>query len=224
MNANACSSSPSTTAWPPSPPRDPNSTLATAQALLAPLLWPTPTERDHRSVYGGQDTHLKNKRPLSEAAGRWATPLASDGDKGAAGQKFGRGNLPLASQAAQWATPTVADTEGGRLSRSGPRDGELLIRGQALALHSHLDPATLPDGAPLSRSGLTLNPLFVESLMNWPPGWSALALGQPTPVATAWTGCASWAGAWFRWRRLMRSALLRQSLPEPLPVQLSLFG
>jgi hypothetical protein len=160
---------------------------------LSTTLWPTPTERDHRSVYASPQMHVRNARPLSEAAGRWATP-------------------------------TVADTEGGRANRSKERSGELLIRGQALLLHSRQDPTTLTDGTPSLRSGLTLNPLFVESLMNWPPGWSALAIGRDTPEPNAWTGCVYSAAVLSRWRRLMRSALLQQSLLEPLPAQLDFFG
>jgi hypothetical protein len=187
-------------------------------------LWPTPTERDHRSVYASPDMHSRNARPLSEAAGRWATPLSSNGEKGSAAQAFGRGNTSLPGQAAKWSTPTVADTEGGRANRSKERSGELLMRGQALLLHSRQDPTTLTDGSPFSRFGLTLNPLFVESLMNWPPGWSALAIGRATPEPHAWTGCVYSAAVLSRWRRLMRSALLQQSLLEPLPAQLDLFG
>jgi hypothetical protein len=231
-NGNGCSFSPSTTRW------------------------PTPTTRDERSVYASPETHQKNARPLSETAGRWATPkasqagpdfaklarsstgvalaaqanlwatpLASSGDKGGPAQAFGQGGgTPLAAQASRWATPTVADTEGGRANRSGDRSGELLIRGQALQLHSRQDPMTSPDGATPLRSGLILNPLFVETLMGWPPGLSGLAIGHHTPAPCAWTGCACSAVAWFRWRRLSRSALSRLSLPEPLPVQLDLFG
>ena len=147
--------------------------------------WPTPAARDHRSVYASPASHARNSRPLSEAAGKWATPLSSDGAKGSTGQSFGRGNLPLAAQAGRWQTPTVADTQGGRRTRSGTRNTELLIKGQGQALYALLappkgdrslfglpDPESLPAGEPPLRRGLTLNLLFVEALMNWPPGWS----------------------------------------------------
>ena len=171
--------------------------------------WPTPTERDHRSIHASPATIANNSRPLSEAAGLWATPRASDGDKGAASQSFSGGGSPLPAMVALWATPTVADTEGGRANRSGERAGELLIRGQALALHGHPDPLTKPPGGNSSRYGLTLNPWFVERLMGWPTGWTASDFSA--------TGLS-------HWRRRMRSALLHLASPPPLPVQLSLFG
>jgi hypothetical protein len=176
MSANACSSSPSVRRNEP-----PNLDL-----------WPTPTERDYRSIHAGAETHDKNSRPLSEAAGLWATP-------------------------------TVADTEGGRKTRSGPRKDELLLRGQAQELHHHLDLEPASNGAPSSPPGLTLNPSFVEWLMDWPMGWSLLALGSLS-MAFASSGCASSATVFFRWRRRTRSELSRLALPPALPAQLDLFG
>jgi hypothetical protein len=159
-----------------------------------PLLWPAPTERDHRSVYASEATwERNNRRPLSETAGLWATL-------------------------------TVADTEGGRMTRSGLRRDELLLRGQAKQLHSHLDPASGNNGLPSSGSGLILNPLFAENLMNWPPGYSLLAAGLNMPPPSASTGCASSATAWFRWKRRTRSELSRLALQPTFPAQLDLFG
>jgi hypothetical protein len=156
-------------------------------------LWPTPAARDDRSVYASPGTHGRNARPLSEAAGRWATP-------------------------------TVADVTGGRRTRSGARNTELLMKGQGQLLHSLLAPQTPNDGVTSSPRGLTLNPLFVESLMNWPPGWSGLAVGAATPEPSAFTGCIYSETVLSRWKQHTRSVLLQQRLLEPLPVQPDLFG
>jgi hypothetical protein len=182
-------------------------------------LWPTVTERDHRSVYASEATHAFNKRPLSETAGRWATPLVSDGLKSGPLQQFGTGGRPLAGQAATWATPTQADVTGGHRSRSGSRAGELLLPGQAKALSPHLDPATSPAGVTSAPSGLTLNPSFAEWLMDWPADWS-LTLDPPTAL----TACVSREMAFRRFRRRLRSQLSRADLPDAPPAQLDLFG
>lgn len=80
---------------------------------------------------------------------------------------------------------------------------------------SSLDPATSTDGESFSRAGLTLNPLFVEALMLWPPRWTL----------TVWNASACSATALSAWKRLMRCALLAlASPPEAPPVQASLFG
>lgn len=171
-------------------------------------------------MYAGPDTLAKNSRPLSERVGQWATPAGPDFAKAARSAT----GLALPAQAALWQTPTVANTEGGQRSRSGRRRGELLLPGQAMARHSPPDPQTTPDGAARSNSGLTLNPHFVEWLMNWPPGWTMLADGPLPPDWPASTGCASSEMAWFRWRRRMRSVLLRAASPPTFPPQLDLFG
>lgn len=170
-----------------------SSSRSAAQDPPSLELWPTPIERDYRSIHAGAETHDKNSRPLSEAAGLWATP-------------------------------TVADTEGGRKTRSGPRKGELLLPGQARELTRRLDPEPASNGAPSSPPGLTLNPLFVEWLMDWPTGWTLLADGPLTPSACESTGCASSAMVFYRWRRRLRSELSRLALPPTRPAQLDLFG
>ena len=99
----------------------------------------------------------------------------------------------LNSRAANWQTPSVADTTGGRMSRSGSRSGELLLKGQASAwatpnardrksedgTHSpdHLPPLgrqVLRETGAESPSTSTrrLNPAFVEWLMGFPKNWS----------------------------------------------------
>jgi hypothetical protein len=54
--------------------------------------------------------------------------------------------------------------------------------------------AVLNEVAGASKTGKRLNPLFVEWLMGWPPGWTDFE-----PVAMEWS----------RWWQLMRSELSR---------------
>ena len=260
--------------------------------------WPTATANDWK---GSGLTPLRKdgqKRGdrLDYATGQiLSTPRASDGEKGGPNQSFGAGGLPLVAQASQWATPSVADTTGGRMSRSGDRSSELLLKGQAEALttqwptptanmitgagHEGRDgglnlqtavtqwptpsasiandgetpetwnaraallkekhgngngagkpltimsqevtsflpaPATSPDGETSLPERRSLNPLFVEWLMGWPPGWTLLALPELIDSACSET-------ALCRWKARMRSALF--SLASPIaapPAQLSL--
>ena len=122
---------------------------------------------------------------------------------------------PLPSQAVQWSTPSVADVQGGRKTRSGDRNSELLMNGQADQLSSRLDQTISTVGETSSTDRRSLNPLFVEWLMGWPPGWTLLA----------WTDFACSATELSLFKQRMRSALLSLGLPrEAPPAQLALFG
>ncbi|OHV81639.1 hypothetical protein LCM4573_21390 [Rhizobium sp. LCM 4573] len=119
------------------------------------------------------------------------------------------------AEALMWSTPSVADVQGGRKSRSGDRDNELLMNGQADQLCSHLDLTTSTVGEAHSRPRRSLNPLFVEWLMGWPPGWTL----------AAWTDFACSETELSHFKQRMRSALLQLGLPrEAPPAQLALFG
>lgn len=87
----------------------------------------------------------RSSRPLSEVAGRWATPRASDSEKEGPNQRGSKGDLALAAQAARW---PVGDN-GGPLP--------LVMK---------------TDGARGSRP-VCLHPSFVETLMGLPIGWTA---------------------------------------------------
>lgn len=110
-----------------------------------------------------------------------------------------------------WATPTVADVTGGRKTRGGSRKTELLLNGQAEQLSAFFHPAPTTGllGLVSSPEPRRLNPRFVEWLMGFPTGWTACGCSAP---------------ALFRFKRRMRSALWRLSLPDVLPAQLALFG
>lgn len=178
--------------------------------------WRTPAANNGER--GGQlpeDREGHNLRLDYATEQLWSTPRASDGEKGGPNQSFGAGGVPLPAQSVQWATPSVADVTGGRMTRSGDRNDEKLLNGQTDELSSHLALLTDPVGGIPSKERRSLNPLFVEWLMGWPPRWTLLA----------WTdlGCSEM--ELFLWRQRMRSELLSLGLPhEAPPAQLGLFG
>jgi hypothetical protein len=189
------------------------------------MLWPTPIAANHRSIYASEETHSKKNhaRPLQEFVGLWSTPRSSDAEKGGPNQQFGAGGIPLPAQAAQWMTPRVSETGQYQYDRGDPDKPVLTLQGQAQAMPSA---SSLPD-RPISTVGeesshirRTLNPLFVEWLMGWPPGWTSLALTPPAMNASG-----SWGMESYLFKQRMRSALFALGLPQAAPPpQLNLFG
>lgn len=78
--------------------------------------------------------------PLPAQVVKWATPLADDTSNRT--KRFAQGGTPLSMQAseatAKWCTPSVAISTGGQSSRSGDRQGEELLTGQARTAMSDL--------------------------------------------------------------------------------------
>jgi hypothetical protein len=198
--------------------RDGGDNLQTAAINWPASAWPTPTANDWKGsgpTLERKDGQMRGDRLDYAAEQLWSTPRSSDGEKGGPNQAFGAGGTPLPAQAAQWATSSVADTTGGRMTRSGERSDEPLLKGQSAALSSRLHPMLYPVGQVSSHPRRSLNPLFVEWLMGWPPGWTLLA----------WTDFACSETALSLWRQRMRSELLSLGLPrEAPPAQLALFG
>ena len=95
--------------------------------------------------------------PLALAV-KWATPRATEGEKGGPNGRDGSGSLHLAAQSAAWPTPNASDDKGASTRTEGrerpPADDDL------------------PTRIARSASGLVLNPVFVEALMGWPLGWT----------------------------------------------------
>lgn len=181
--------------------------------------WPTPTANDWKGsgpTMDHADKKMCGDRLDYATEQLWSMPRSSDGEKGGPNQTFGAGGTPLPAQAVQWATPSVADTTGGRMTRSGDRSNELLLKGQSERLSSSLqDRIIYPVGQVSSHPRRSLNPLFVEWLMGWPPGWTLLA----------WTDFACSAMELSHFKQRMRSALSAIDLPaEAPPAQLVLFG
>lgn len=78
-----------------------------------------------------------------------------------------RGKGFLEDQVQAWATPTVGMTIGGQMSRSGDRDAELLLNGQAHLVSFLLDRGIFEAGLRFSESDQTSRPSCVEPSM-WP--------------------------------------------------------
>lgn len=172
--------------------------------------WPTPTTRDHKgsgTAIERSDGKLRNDMLDWVAERFWSTPRASDGEKGGPNQSFGAGGTPLPAMASQWMTPRSHEAGQYQRSRGDKVRTGLPLTGQAF---SRPDPETSTDGEMPSNERRSLNPLFVEWLMGWPPGWTSFA-------------CS--AMALSRWSQHMRCALSQLASPDPVqPVQMSLFG
>lgn len=184
--------------------------------------WPTPKASDVSS--GADRVRRDTGRPqsaLPTAVALWSTPRASDGEKGGPNQSFGAGGTPLPAQATSWATPRADMSRalgnpkhicGGR--GKGNLEDQVAAWPAAKDLYSPLALTTVKTGKPCSTERRSLNPLFVEWLMGWPPGWTLLVSSD--------FGCS--ATALSRWRRHSRCALSAMPLPDAPAQQLALFG
>jgi hypothetical protein len=195
-------------------------TLNLQDQVLA-VMWLTPSaNEDAAGTPEGKMQRMLTQQAKEVSPELWSTPRASDGEKGGPNQAFGAGGEPLAAQTVNWPSVTVADsraspslTAGGAATREGYTPGMTLT--DAIRIYSLPDLATYPVGEIPSRDRRSLNPLFVEWLMGWPPGWTLLA----------WTDLGCSATALSLWRQRMRSALSSLASPqEAPPEQLSFFG
>jgi DNA (cytosine-5)-methyltransferase 1 len=153
---------------------------------VAAVQWPTPmananTNRQTKPT----PSQIKGEHGLNLAMvavqTSWLTPSASED---AAGSIDGKMQKMLTHQAKEttWATPIARDWRDGAATSENVPTNSILGR-QA--------PRSMKNG---KGSSLTLNPLFVEWLMNWPIGW---------------TDCASAVTGLSLWRQRMRSELSR---------------
>ncbi len=148
--------------------------------------WATPAAWDEQGTHGGGQG-----RSLRTDAANWPTPASRDVKSGHASREtLDRNSRPLNEIAKAW--PTPAGTEGDKAPKYHKR-GNPHLR----TLASSLQAPKIPDGQKSSGTIRRLNPQFVCWLMGWPPNYlSLIASGLP-------------ATAWSRWRRLLRSSLLR---------------
>uniref|UniRef100_A0A6M3L0K8 Uncharacterized protein n=1 Tax=viral metagenome TaxID=1070528 RepID=A0A6M3L0K8_9ZZZZ len=115
--------------------------------------WPTPQARDgdNRGAQAKRYMNPQRSNDLPDAVAMFPTPRATDGEKGGPNQRGSKGDLGLPG--AVFATPSARDY------RSGKASPETMER----------------NSRPLSEQvGGQLNPEFVEFLMNFPRGWTAL--------------------------------------------------
>lgn len=176
-------------------------------------MWNTPKASD--ALSGADRVRRDTGKPQSALptdAILWSTPRASDGEKGGPNQSFGAGGQPLPAQATQWPTPTSLSY--GESHQPGNSRSVNLTLERAEDLYSRLALTTVKTGKPSSKERRSLNPLFVEWLMGWPPGWTLLVSSDFACSATALS----------RFKRRMRCALSPLVLHDAPPAQVSLFG
>lgn len=170
--------------------------------------WQTPAVDSFRSRGGDR----KHEQGLDQQARSWATPTAHLAPRGRNFTLSDGHTKPhdLTTQVRNWPTPDSVSSSAGARSRS-PQELEAMRNGvqtgkyarqvtlqDAAALHcSRPDLTTSTDGASSSASSPKLNPLFVELLMGFPPGW---------------TDCGVSVTESFRWWLRLHSARLRQLL------------
>jgi hypothetical protein len=204
--------------------------------------WPTPQARDGKGE--PEDLRTENARPLNEVAKVWSTPSVADVTGGRMSRSGDRSNERLLNGQANdlsetWSTPRVsADrTSPTALDRQdsmsklsiaqqaemvmGEIPDEIYLVSEKTQRRLGFDPSLLPvqvtvkTGKPHSKERRSLNPLFVEWLMGWPPAWTLVA----------WTDFACSETELSRFKQRMRSALLSLGLPREAPAaQLSLWG
>jgi hypothetical protein len=190
--------------------------------------WTTPSVCDGQR--GGSITEAMSGTSLTQQVNTiWATPSVADTTGGRMARSGDRSSEmllkgPAASLSDQWMTPRVSETDQYQYDRGNKERPVLTLQGQSQAMPTLA--SSLPDhpistvGEESSKIRRTLNPLFVEWLMGWPPGWTSLAL---TPPAS--NDCACSATALSAWKQRMRSALSSLGSPPPAPpVQYTLFG
>lgn len=203
----------------------PNSTLMTAVTM-----WPAPDSgvfNDGEELDTFLDRQARQKAKgingngmgltLALASKVWPTPAARDfkGANSAEHLEKSSGSLHL-DQLPNfvehlWSTPMATDGEKGSPNQSFGAGGQPL----SAQAYSHLALTTVKTGKPSSTERRSLNPLFVEWLMGWPPGWTLLVSSD--------FGCS--ATVLSRFKRHMRCALSQlASHDEAPPAQLALFG
>lgn len=200
-----------------------NGTLSIQAKEFQASAWPTPTANDWKGsgpTLERKDGQMRGDRLDYATEQFWYTPNVPNGgrtlgaDTGPTGiTKHGiKRQVGLENQANWWMTPRSHEVGQYQYSR-GDRDKPVqTLTGQAFSLR---DQTSEQNGAKSSPDRRSLNPLFVEWLMGWPPGWTL----------AAWTDFACSETALSLFKQHMRSALFSRGLPrEAPPAQLALFG
>jgi hypothetical protein len=106
-------------------------------------------------------------------SGLWQTPVADDAANRKVGKWNSRGEPKLSAQAMLYPTPTEVDT-GSRFNRSASGGAALRPTPEAMAKFDLWATPTATLGTNGGGKGGLLNPDWVEWLMGWPIGWTAL--------------------------------------------------
>ena len=144
----------------------------------AAKMWPMPdTQNDRDGTTMRAEASGSHAVSLHHKVAMWATPQEQDHKQNGARHSSKAVMLIQQAIAENWMTPTSRDwKDGSDPSENVPTNGLLVCQ----AVRSPPAPETLPPGSESSPSGPTsprrsLNPKFVEMLMNWPVGWTSLA-------------------------------------------------
>jgi len=133
--------------------------------------WPTPdTQNDRDGEQRRSEANGAHAVSLHHAVAAWATPMEDDANN----LTRDSGNRSsLVRDANLWATPETGHSPNGHGARGG-KAGNGHQSGNSLpAQATTLDGPQSSPSTPSTRR--QLNPVFVEMLMGWPPGWTSLA-------------------------------------------------
>ena len=200
-----------------------NGTLSIQAKEFQASARPTPTANDWKGsgpALERKDGQMRGDRLDYAMEQFWYTPNVPNG-----GRTLGTDTSPtgitkdgikrqvgLENQANWWSTPRASDGEKGGPNQAFGAGGQPL---PSQSVSFHQDQTNETHGGKSSPQRRSLNPLFVEWLMGWPPGWTLVA----------WTDFACSATELSHFKQRMRSALLSLGLPrEAPPAQLALFG
>ncbi len=143
------------------------------------VIWPTPTVHGNHNMPG---TSATSGWGLSSAAKLWQTPVADDAIERATGKWNSRGEPKLSAEVKLWPTPNARDSKGapgkGCMERGGRRSSlpaAIKYPTPVADDTGHRKAKYAQGGTPLSHfAGGQLNPEWVEWLMGWPIGHTAL--------------------------------------------------
>lgn len=195
--------------------------------------WPTPAAMDatrdgahlRQMTIDAAERGARKGISLCHEVYRWPTPAARDW-KGANSEEHlerstGSLHLDQLPNFVQhlWRTLGAADSERGSNGtwQPKPKAGQHSLRHQTDRWEHPYSPlalTTVKTGKPSSKERRSLNPLFVEWLMGWPPGWTLLVSSDFACSATALS----------HFKQRMRGALSQLVLHDAPPAQASLFG
>ena len=163
------------------------------QTFMVRAAWPTPTSLSFDTSHQPGNNRSSNKT-LDLAYGPkgspWATPRASDGEKGGPNMAFGAGGTPLPAQmhqASPWPTPQARD---GMPPHSAEYVAKHKANGHGMAnLNDHMafsasGAATPGSSATTERPAGSPNPAFPCWLQGYPVAW-LLATPSAKPGKTS---------------------------------------
>ena len=133
----------------------------------AARLWPTPTatERSGNNPATGRGAGLSKTVKEAETVRWWPTPTR---DHYSRRTRYAQGGFPLSMAVRLWPTPRASEWKG-----SGPKGS----KNQKYRLKKRYLDGTVLEGQPDGAGG-KLNPVWVEWLMGFPPGWTDISTSE----------------------------------------------